>query len=967
MLECELPSNSAGSWCIGAICLIVSVSPVCAQTALAGTVKDPSQSVVPRATVFVKNRQTGFTWKTQTSDVGLYHFSLPVGNYDATFAAPGFQSVKHTDLLLTVGAAVTIDVELALEGAAAALTVVAGIPVVETARTSISTTVTSEAVVGLPVNGRNFLDFAVLSPGVVRDARAGDLSFEGQRGPSNSLLVDGVDSNNLFFGQALGRAGFRPYTFSIDSVQEFQINTNGFTAETGRAIGGVINVVTKSGANTFHGSVFEFYRDRALNAPTFFENKAGIPKQSYHFNQFGGTLGGPLIRDTLFFFGSYDGQRNQTSQPVAPNIYPSGAALAQLGAKLQPYTLGNNNDVFLAKIDWNIRPSQRLELRYNGSRFDGPNTDGAALNGTQEHTGNTRIFTDQPVLHYTRILGPQWIWESQISFERDDEPVLANATGVETNIVNGISFGKRAFDPYYSNQRIWQGVSTLSRVIGRHTLKTGIDLLFLRVNNYFPGNFAGSYTFPSYAAYLAGTPSSFIQAFARTGPDAPIDHPDDNETGLYVQDSWRPLPNLTINAGLRYDRFGYRQPTTLNADPGLAAANLRTDRIAIDNHNFGPRLGVAWSPLADQKTVLRAGYGLFYSRTPSILLNRALLQNGIDVVTYNLSANLPAYPNIFAAPPGAGKATPSVEIVAPNFKTQEAQQFSFQVERQLGASYALTMGYMGTRSLHLIRPRDINLYPSVLVQGQISNAGPVLFWRHPGTAGPFRANANFGRITLYDTGADSYYHAGFVQVHKRFSSTVQILSSYTFSKVIDTNPVAVVSPGSPDYDVTNTQDTLLPNLDRGPGNNDVRHRLVASALWDPKVRLLNNWKLSTIVQAQSGVPFSVGATGDPGNDGNNYNDRAPLTGRNTLRGRNLVTVDVRVARNIPLVGDRIKLMLLVEAFNMLNHPNFATLQTTRYVYGAGVFTPLANFGAPLSVYGPGVGSRVLQLGAKLRF
>ena len=331
--------------------------------ALNGTITDPSGAAVPNAKVTVTNTATGLTRTTQTSDVGLYNFTgLPVGIYDLSTDASGFKVTRQTAIPLQVGAVATIDVRLEVGNVQETVSVEAEAPVVETTRTSAAVNVTEKAVANLPVNGRNFIDFTLLTPGVVRDVRGtGDLSFAGQRGTSNSLLVDGADSNNLFFGEATGRTGFRPYAFSEDAVQEFQVNTSGYSAEVGRAGGGTINVVTKSGTNAFHGTLFEFYRDKSLNANTFTGNRSGLKKLPYHFNQFGGTVGGPIKRDKLFFFFSYDGQRNTANQVLAPNIAPTGAALTALQQYLTPYLVGLDNNVYLGKVDYNIGPRDTLQ------------------------------------------------------------------------------------------------------------------------------------------------------------------------------------------------------------------------------------------------------------------------------------------------------------------------------------------------------------------------------------------------------------------------------------------------------------------------------------------------------------------------------------------------------------------------------------------------------------------------------
>jgi outer membrane receptor protein involved in Fe transport len=946
---------------------------------LNGTITDASGAVVPNAKVTATNPATGLTRATQTSDVGLYNFAgLPVGNYDLSVAAQGFKAAKRTGVPLQIGAVATVDVRLEVGNMQETVSVSAEAPVVETTRSSAASNVTEKAVGNLPVNGRNFIDFTLLTPGVVRDVRGtGDLSFAGQRGTMNSLLVDGGDSNNLFFGQATGRTGFRPYAFSEDAVQEFQVNTAGYLAEVGRAGGGAINMVTKSGTNAFHGSAFEYYRDKSLNANTSVNNSLGRPKGAYHFNQFGGTLGGPIKKDKLFFFFSYDGQRNVANQVLAPNIYPTGAALAALQQYLQPYIIGLKNNVYLGKVDWNIGPNDRLSVRYNSSRYTGINQENPGPTSALQHTGNNQVNTDNVAVSYTKVIGSKWVYDAHFNYVRDMEPGLANTNGPEVSIINGIIFGKNNFSPRYTNTHAYQPLNTLSYVTGRHSFKFGADINIVKADNYFPGFFAGGYVFPSYAAFLAGQPTSYQQGFSSSGTVAPISHPDVNEYAFFAQDTWRVNEHLTLNLGFRYDFFDYRQPTTLNSNAGLAAANLLTNRIATDKGNVGPRFGLAYKPFNDDKTVIRGGYGMYYARTPGLLLSTAILQNAIDVLTYQLTSNLPVYPNILTAPPSGGLAPPSIDVVAPNFKTELVQQWNFQVERKLGTNYALTAGYLGVHGTHLTRSRDINLYPAVLTQGTLSTGGTIYYYRHPGTSGPARPNPAFGRITLFDSGADSEYDGGFIQLTKRFSQNLQMLMSYTFSKAIDSAPDATsVVVGNAGDDAKVAQDTLQPNLERGLSVNNIRHRFVLSAVWDLNYAksmsnsaaraLLSGWTVSTIFQAQSGQPVSMGATGDPENDGNNYNDRVPLVGRDTLTGPGLGSLDLRLTREIP-IKERVRLRLIFEGFDITNHANWATIQNNMYTFKSGVFTPTTNYQTNLTMQPQGVGARVFQLAAKIIF
>jgi len=500
-----------------------------------GTVTDSTGASVANARVTARSAETGFTRVTETTEAGFYSFPrVPVGSYDITIEFSGFKTAVQRNVALNVGAVATVDVRLEVGTASETVSVSADAPVVEVTRTATTSTVTTKQIRDLPVNGRNFIDFVTLTPGVVRDpTRGGDLAFGGQRGPNNSLLVDGADSNNLFYGQATGRTGFRPYAFSQDAIQEFQVNANSFPAEVGRASGGVVNVITRSGTNEFHGTAFEFYRDKGMNANTFVNNRVGAPKSPYHFNQFGGTLGGPIKRDKLFFFINYDGQRNQQTQLVTPVTLPPAAFASIFNRYLTPYPIGLNNNVGLVKVDWNASEKDRLSIRYNLSRYTGINQESFGNNVAQEHSGNNEVNTDNVAASYTRTIGSNMVYEGRLNFVQDKQPGYANTTGPEVSITNGIIFGANNFSPRYTNTKAWQPTSSLSWVVGRHSVKAGFDFNFVRAENYFPGFFAGGYTYASYDAFVAGTPLSFRQAFPGTGTSFPISHPDVNEYAFF--------------------------------------------------------------------------------------------------------------------------------------------------------------------------------------------------------------------------------------------------------------------------------------------------------------------------------------------------------------------------------------------------------------------------------------------------
>jgi outer membrane receptor protein involved in Fe transport len=952
---------------------------------LNGTVTDPTGAAVPNAKVTATNSATGTTRNTVTNESGLFGFPrLPVGRYDLDAEAAGFKTAKRTGLDLTVGAVLTYDIPLEVGTAQETVSVSAEAPVVESTRSQTSTTVTEQQVRELPINGRNFLDFTVLTPGVTRDAtRTGDLSFGGQRGTANSLLVDGSDSNNVFFGQTTGRTGTgrNPYSFSQDAVQEFQVNTNAYQAEIGRAGGGVINVITKSGTNDFHGTAFEFFRDKALNANQWENNRRGAPKRAYHFNQFGGNLGGPVVKNKVFFFFNYDGQRNTTPNPVFLTVGPdptdplSVQGYQSLQKYLAPYSNGLNNDVYLGKVDWDLTNSQRLSVRYNANRFSGVNFENTGQASAAEHTGNSNVTTDNVAGSHTFVLGTHGVLESRVAWTRDNEPGEANSTAPEAVIRQGgttvLSIGRNSFSPRYTNAKTLQWVETLSWVKGRHSFKFGTDNNFQRIANFFPGNFSGSYTFNSYHDFATGTPFSFTQAFAGAGTNGALTNPNVNEFAFFAQDSWRVNDKLTVNYGIRYDQFHYAQPLVNNPDPGLQALGLNTSRINLDTNNIAPRFGFAYKATQSGRVVLRGGYGMFYGRTPSILTGTAFSQNGIQVQTYTLNATtggMPVYPNILSGPPTLSR-RPDIYVFAPDYVQPLTHQWSFNIDTQLGNSYAVTVGYLGVRGMHLSRTRDINLFPPVATQGSFADGTPVTFLRYPGA----RPNLSFGRISLFDSGADSIYHGGFVQLTKRFSHGFTIQSSYTLSHAIDDAPdFTSVVVGTDD--AKNAQFTTLPNLERGRANTDIRHRFVFAGLWQLDYgrslsngfarALLSGYEFSTIAQLQSGRPYSINVGGDPNNDGNTRTDRPPYVGRNTIDGPGFQGVDIRFARDIPL-WERARLRLIFEAFNLFNHPNFSNILNAQYNYNPAtqVFTPAAGFLTPTATLDP----RILQLAAKFTF
>ena len=952
-----------------------------------GAISDPSGAAIASAKVRATNQATGLTREAETTGSGDYTLvRLPSGIYDIKVEVQGFKIASRPNVPVNVGTVATVDLTLQVGTASETITVSDEVPVVETTRSQTSTLVGEKLIRDLPINGRNFLDFVTLTPGVVRDPRGGDLSFAGQKGTVNSFLIDGADANNNFFGQSLGRQGVRnPYAVSQDAVQEFQVNTNGFAPELGRAAGGVINVITKSGTNDLHGGLFFFYRDTNLNANNSINKTQRRTRAPYKFRQFGGNVGGAIVKDKLFYFVNYDGQRNNeavvmTTAAVRPTDPVLGAAYDALVGRYGNYNRGLNNDVLLGKIDYQLSSRDTINFRYNGNRFTGTNYENAGAQRLPESTGDSKVNTDTIGGTYTRVFGPREVADFRFTYVRDDEPGQANSTAPETTILQGgqtvLVSGRNNFSPRYTNLKRYQFASSLTSVRGRHTIKFGGDLNIERISNFFPGQFSGVYQFNSIANWVARTPDVFSQALPGAGTNGPLSTPNLREIALFIQDQWRVTDRLTLNYGLRYDINRTDAPPVANPNAQLAATGLSTKGLSDDNNNWGPRFGFAYRLLKSDRIVLRGGYGLFYARTPAILTGTVHTQNGIQVQNYSFTgSNIPVtFPNILSAPPAVNR-TPNIFVFEKGYQLPETQQWSFNVEARIAPDTSVTVGYLGVRGLHLTRSRDINLFPAAVTTGTLSTGGTISFLRYP-TARP---NTSFGRITLVESGADSYYHGGFIQVSKRYARNLIVQGSYTYSKVIDTAPDATaVLPNNGGDDTKIAQFTTQPNLDRGLGDANTPHRFVASGVWDisyfnklsnlPARYLLGGWNISLILQANTGRPYSARVSAfDLNNDGNRNSDRVPGLSRNTLTLPTFGSADLRVSKDIPLVTERVKLKLIGEAFNFTNRTNITGKNANRYaVTQSGTnfnFTPVAAFGANTAAGDP----RILQLALKLNF
>ncbi|HYE15955.1 MAG TPA: TonB-dependent receptor, partial [Pyrinomonadaceae bacterium] len=599
----------------------------------------------------------------------------------------------------------------------------------------------------------------------------------------------------------------------------------------------------------------------------------------------------------------------------------------------------------------------------------------------EEHSGDSIVKSDTFSGTLASTLTQAVVNEFRFQFARDKEPGEANSDQVEAVIGTGagtnLSIGRNNFSPRETTIKRVQFIDNLSYVRGRSTFKFGVDLNFDRILNFFPGLFSGSYTFPSYTAFATNAPTAYTQNFPGAGTTGGTTEPDISEYAFYAQDDWRVTPQLTLNLGLRYDYQKLACPPVQNPDPLLLNNGIDTSTCPDDRNNFGPRAGFSYAP--DARTVVRGGYGIYYARTPAIVLGTAHSQNGINVTGINLNAAGIAaaglvYPNILTAPPAGASANPNLFVFADDYVNPYVQQGRLGLEREVWEGVSLSATYLFYKGVHLTRTRDVNLFAPV----PFARTGPdgqiYTFERFPSArpiSRPAGTGPSYNRISLFESASRSLYNGLALQATQRMRRGFQFIAAYTFSKAEDDRPdQTTVVVGADDAKIVENQ--INPGLDYGRSDTDIRHRFVFSPVyewrrigWSDNAvlrALLSDYTFSTIVQFQSGTPYSALVSGDPNNDGNRANDRLPGTRRNQFTTPSVYQFDARLTRNIPF-SESMRLRLILEAFNVFNRPNVATVNNTFFnlttISGVPTLTlPSATsaFGTPRTFASPASGT-----------
>jgi len=898
---------------------------------LGGRVVDPQGAVVPGATVTARELDTNLTRETETTADGRFRFAyLKVGRYEIVVHLDGFADAKR-ELTLTLGSAFDLPIALSLPSIETQVSVTADAPVVETARSQIAGTISVREVQDTPLNGRNFLDLALLVPGVsptnvastqlfaeTSAVAGGGLSVGSQRNLSNSFIVDGLSAND----DAAALSGI-PY--SMDAIDQFQVVTSGGQAELGRALGGYFNVVTRSGTNTPRGDLYAYFRDDAFNAANALSHQT-LPMSQ---QQGGGSFGGPIQRDRTFFFTNLELKHLDQSGLATitdANVAIINTRLAAVNYPGAPVTTGvypnpvNSRNV-LAKVDRSLGARDQFSVRYSLYKVTSQNARVAGgLNAPSASAGLDNL--DQSLaFSNTWTITPHTVNETRAQISHGDlKAPPTDPIGPAVSIAGVATFGTLSGAPTARVNTLYEFVNNLSHHTGAHALRAGVDVIYNDDTIAFPRAVRGSYTFSSMASFLAGVYSNsngFMQTFGTTA----VSQTNPN-VGLYGQDEWKIHPRFTLNGGLRYD-LQFLQ-------------TIRTDR-----NNVSPRAGFAWTPRESRRLVIRGGAGLFFDRVPLRALANALLSanNTSDVANLRqigislgpAQARAPVFPAILAAPVPS-ITLPSLTTMDPAMQNAYSRQANLEVERQIGDRSTISAGYDYTNGRGLIISINQNV-PSCVATGTNNGCRPT----------PTYANNS-----QYSPRARSQYHGMHVSFVQRPSKWGQYRVSYTYSKAMSNVGEFFFSSPIDPFDL---------DKDWGRSDDDQRRRLVVNG-----AVTVYGFQLSGIMQAYSALPFNItsGVTTIQGTAGRPVVD-GQFIPRNAGIGPDFFTVGMRLSRAFVL-GRRARVEGLVEGFNLTNRTNVVTVQGN---FGPGAYptNPAPNFGVPLSVGDP----RSVQFGARLRF
>ncbi len=871
--------------------------------AVAGGVKDPSNAVVPIATVTLLSMATGKEETATTAEDGRFRFAnLQPGIYSVAIKAAGFSEYKLDSVTVEVGRATYVDAVLKVGGTSTTVEIISSAANVNTESAELASNINQTAINELPINGRRWSNFAILAPGSSPDGSFGLISFRGISGLLNNNTVDGGDNNQAFFAEERGRTRIN-YSISQSAIREFQVNTSNYSAEYGRAAGGVTNAVTKSGTNEYHGDIFYYQRNNSWGArnPLAFQSvlvngvstPVGIKPEDVR-HQFGGTLGGPVIKNKVFFFFSYDQQkRNFPGLSIFSNPnFLNTVSTSSLQASTRNLTTAQINDavsflngltgpvprrgdqrLILPKIDWQINSQNSFSINYNRLRWDSPS--GIQTQATNPYGkasfGDDYVKVDWGTARLVTTFSPTLVNEFRVQIARDfefqqstaptpGEPRTAiNGSAPNVFITNGLQFGKATFleRASYPKEMRYQFTDNVSWSLGRGVLKFGFDVNHVKDTLSNLRYESGAYSYNNindfiidYTNWKVGLPSSvacvnstrkvghcytsnFNQGFGVLGAELLTD-----DYNFYGQYDWRFSRRVMINLGMRYEYEAMpdAQIPNTNAIPipntSLTLAEA-TSKLPKNTHNFGPRVGFSIDLTGDGRTSLRGGYGIYYGRIINSTIYNALVNTGAPGGQNQVSLS----PSSSSAPvfpyvlTSAPASTGAIQFFSPNFRNPMIHQADLSFEREIMKNTTVSVSYMLSLGRRLPAFLDRNLSYPTGTQAFSVVGGP--FDGQTVTIPVFptaRPNSGFGQLTEIASIVNSTYNAMVLQANRRFTGGLQFQFNYTLAKSEDFNQKSTT------FTEGNTPQNVFDfKAEKGRSNFDRRHKFVANAVYSPRV------------------------------------------------------------------------------------------------------------------------------------
>jgi hypothetical protein len=917
-----------------------------------GTVTDPAGAAIPGAEVKITNTGTGLTRTVQTNDSGFYRFAvLPLGTYEVAVSAKGFATETRAGIGLSAGATATVNVGLGVRSQTTVVEVGATAPVIEPGRTDLGLTLSTYSIENLPLVSRNNYNFILVQPNVSGHP---NVEFGVPRKVNANGFTDRINyqidgGNNT----QSDRSGIRLTPISNTYIAEVQQVNNGFAPEFGNTVGTVFNAITKSGSNKFHGeAAYLFRRTDMVARSTLLARSQTKPDQNVN-NPFV-DAGGAIIKDRLFWFGSFEHIKRDIASVVT--VSPSVISALNLPASFAgaiPFT--QNVYFYLGKVDWQITANHRMSGRYSYFRNESPFNNGGGLTVVSQ----TYLFKDRaPAYAFQLIstLGPNMVNEFRFQApKRYQRQVTFDATGAQpvTNINGLINFGgsDQTGVRFIEQTPEWSENFTYNR--NTHSYKFGGDFRYVRDENV--SQVFARYTFASLSDYqkaLSGADPHAYSTYTQTFGNPTLKYTS-LFTGLYVQDNWKIRPNITLNYGVRYDL--YRVPEA-NAQALLPTSQ----QFNLDKNNFAPRVGLAYALGRQQKTVIRVNGGIFYDPPQTNTYYRALLNNGqpqyFNFNVNNTSPLAPPFPTVLSAvPSGFNLPTQDVTTVSFDFRTLYSSNANVQISHEISSSVGVSASYLFTKGTHIPVYRNINLIPS---GATLADGRPIF--------GPGRIDPRFNGIVVAESTANSNYNGLNLTLNSRFRKGLEFFATYTYSHAIDD----AAEQNIIDSSTTNwLSDPTNRRRDRGNSFSDRRHSFTTTGVLNPQVTsgpavlraIANNNRLALMFVASSGDVFNEGSNRNLNNDPQipAAMQRPLFIGRNTIRGQRIGQLDARYSRIFP-IGERVRPEFLVEAWNLLNHTNVTGINTTAAVDTAGrILTP------PSFLQTAALDPRLLQLGIRV--